>query len=114
MNNKFWDTAGDVAFYGFAFSTVVFVVMYALFSPWRQTEVGRNIMAVMASLAATTAYFSLAVILGGVPWGFYQIRFFLFTACFLAVAWRVMILVRRQILARNDGRTKEQSDDLRS
>lgn len=109
MNEEFWRQAGDIAFYSLASVSFLFVALYFLLSPWWRTETGRNIMAVMGSLAVTAVYFSLAIRQGGVPWGFFPIRFFLFTSLALAVGWRVVLFVRRQLLVRKSDRKERET-----
>lgn len=112
MSQHFWVEAGNVAFYGLAGVSALFVLAYFLLSPWWKTETGRNIMAVMGSLALTAAYFSLAISQGGVPWGFYPIRFLLFSSLLLAVGWRLVLFVRAQLLARSDKTEKKEEGNV--
>jgi hypothetical protein len=93
-----WQSYGDLAFYALAGVTVVFSFAYLFLAPWYRTATGRNIMAVMGSLAAALAYFAWVIANKGVPAGFYPARALLFTALFAAVAWRLWLFVRHQLL----------------
>jgi hypothetical protein len=99
--NLSWKQYGDFAFYACTVATVAFVIAYLVLAPWYRTTTGRNIMAVMGSVALAFVYFTVAIQQGGVPFGFYPIRALLFTFIFLSVGWRVIILVRAQVAARN-------------
>lgn len=134
MSQGLWATAGDIAYNAFFIFTLLFVLLYAIISPWYRTQMGRNIMTLMGALAATGLYsiyanwmsrrtdpeaFENAVRAAQevyYPTGFWQVRFIIFTTLALAVLWRIVILVKAQILARRDKKTeKEQEDhDLRS
>lgn len=107
MSQAFWRDAGTYMFYGLTGVSVLFVLMYLVLSPWWKTETGRNIMAVMGSLASTLAYFTVAVWMGHTPFAFYQARFFLFLVLALAIGWRVVLFVRAQLLNRSN---KEKQD----
>ena len=65
-----WRDVGDVAFYVAAGVTVTFALLYLLFAPWWKTVGGRNIMAVMGSVALAFAYFAWAIASKGIPAGF--------------------------------------------
>lgn len=103
-----WQQYGDLAFYACAVVSLVFVVVYMLLAPWWRTTTGRNIMAVMASVALTFCYFAYAIKEGGVPYGFYPIRAMLFTAVFLSIGWRIVILIRAQTGARKENNRVEE------
>lgn len=100
MSDELWRTMGTVSFYALAVASGLFCTLYLFLSPWWKTSTGRNIMALMGTLAASSCYFAWVIARGGVPAGFYPIRFMLFTGLFLAIAWRVVIFVRAQLLAR--------------
>ena len=93
-----WKEYGDVAFYGCALVTALFVVLYAVAAPWWRNLAGRNIMAVMGSVALAFVYFAWVISQGGVPGNFYPIRALLFTGIFLSIGWRVLLLIKHQIL----------------
>lgn len=93
-----WDLAGDIAFWVATFATVLFALLYLVFAPWWKTVAGRNIMAVMGSMALAFAYFSWAIALGHVPPGFRPMRALLFMGIALAVSWRIVIFIRHQII----------------
>lgn len=93
-----WKAFGDIAFYACAISTATFALLYLFFAPWWRSETGRNIMAVMGSVALAFVYFAWVIALGGVPHAFYPIRALLFCGIASAVSWRVWILVRRHII----------------
>lgn len=104
VNGGWWEAYGNVAFYACATAAVMFVLMYLVITPWWRTEAGRNIMAVMGTLAVAMAYFGWVISQGGVPDGFWPIRAILFTCMFLSIAWRVVMLIRAQLLARKENR----------
>lgn len=130
MTREFWATAGDVAFNAFFLFTLLFVLLYAIISPWYRTQMGRNIMTLMGAIAATGVYSIYANWLSRrndpeafenavramqkvqYPAGFWQIRFILFAILALAVVWRIMILVKAQLLARrNNSQPNEKGND---
>jgi hypothetical protein len=100
MSEATWKLWGDVAFYGVATASTVFVLLYATLSPWWRSATGRNIMAVMGSLALASVYFAFAVALGRAPFHLHAARFVLFGSLFLAITWRVIIFIREQLCAR--------------
>jgi hypothetical protein len=93
-----WDQLGDIGFYGSTVVTVLFALLYAIFAPWWKTRTGRNIMAVMGSIAVTFAYFTGVIWLGHVPVGFLPMRAFLFIAIGLTIGWRTVIFIRFHII----------------
>lgn len=106
-----WKEYGDLAYYACTVAAAVFVVLYLLIAPWYKTATGRNIMAVMASMAGILVYFTWAIWHGSpLPFGFYPMRAVLFTALGLSLVWRVIILVRAQLAARRVG--KEESHEI--
>lgn len=131
MSDGLWAAAGDIAFNAFFFFTLLFVLLYATISPWWRTPMGRNIMTLMGALAAVGIYSIYANWLSRkadperydaavqaarevyYPHGFWQIRFIIFATLALAVLWRIVILVKAQVLTRQS-RKKEQDHDLRS
>jgi hypothetical protein len=104
-----WKIVGDWAFLGVAISAGLFSLLYLFLSPWYKTTTGRNIMAVMGSLAIATIYFAIAIQIGRIPFGFYPTRALIFTALFAAIAWRVVIFVREQLLVRKEGKQDHDS-----
>lgn len=102
-----WEVAGDVAFYALAFMAGLFVALYAVLSPWWRTEAGRNIMAVMGSLAVIGLWGSYLLAAGGRGVWFYPVRFFMFTGLALALAWRVVMFVRVQVIRRRKEDNRE-------
>ena len=105
MSQEVWKTIGDVAFYGIAVSSGVFSLMYLFLAPWYRTQAGRNIMAVMGSLACLVVYFAAAIAVGKAP-AAYEVRAIGFVALCLAITWRVRILVKEQLLARRERKDK--------
>lgn len=101
MSDEVWRLLGNLSFYGLTAVSGIFCVLYLTLSPWWKTQTGRNIMALMGSLALSAGYFTWAIVRQGVPPWFYPIRFFLFTSLFLAIGWRVVIFVRAQLLVRH-------------
>lgn len=93
-----WKLFGDIAFYVCTGVTVLFALMYLIFAPWWKTMGGRNIMAVMGSVALMFGYFAWAIARGGIPPALHPIRAFLFSAIALSIGWRVLILIRHHIL----------------
>ena len=106
-----WDLAGDIAFWAATVATMLFSLLYLVFAPWWKSVAGRNIMAVMGSVALAFAYFSWAIALGHVPPGFWPMRALLFTGIALAVTWRIVIFIRHQII-RSRLAEKERSNEL--
>lgn len=120
-----WAIAGDIAFNLFFLFCLLFVLLYAIISPWYRSQMGRNIMTLMAALATTGLYSIYANWLSRradpeafenairaaqevyYPTGFWQIRFVIFATLALAVLWRIVILVKAQILTRRESKRKE-------
>lgn len=88
-----WKDVGDWAFYGATAVTIVFAVMYGLLAPWWETTAGRNIMAVMGSVAVAFSYFTWAIAVGGIPPGFDMVRALLFIGIGLSIGWRTVIFI---------------------
>ncbi len=107
-----WKEYGDFAYFIATAVTVIFAFMYFTFVPWWKTVGGRNIMAVMGSVALTFGYFAWAIWQGKVPVGYHPVRAVLFTFVALSIGWRVSILVRYHILASLRRNPKEGSDEL--
>lgn len=93
-----WREAGDVAFYACTVVTVAFAILYFLSAPWWTTTTGRNIMAVMGSVALAFGYFTWVIWIGGVPGGFYPMRALIFALIALAIGWRLLILIKHQVI----------------
>lgn len=102
-----WKEYGDLVYYGCAIVAGLFVLIYLTIAPWWKTLTGRNIMAVMGSMAATLIYFAFAIRNKGVSPGYYPVRALLFTAMFLSVGWRIAILVKAQLFSRRKGDSYE-------
>jgi hypothetical protein len=107
-----WDLIGDIGFWTATAATTTFCLLYFLFAPWWSTMAGRNIMAVMGSVALAFAYFSWAIALGHVPPGFWPMRALLFFGIALAVGWRILIFIRYQIIRPRKAGKKERTDEL--
>lgn len=107
-----WKQYGDLAYYAATSVTMLFSIMYFLFAPWWKSVGGRNIMAVMGSVALVFGYFAWAIWYGRVPIGYHPIRAMLFTFVTLSIGWRVSILVRYHILRSLRKTPKEGSDEL--
>jgi hypothetical protein len=109
-----WHTYGDFAFYACAMVSVLFSLLYFTFAPWRSTSAGRNIMAVMGSLAVALAYFGWVIASGGVPDGFYPMRALLFTSITAAIGWRLVIFIRHHVIRslREPVHNEEDNDEL--
>lgn len=97
-----WDRVGDWAFVAFSATAILFVLLYLVLSPWWKREAGRNIMAMMATLAIIGAYGSYTMLTDRRPPAFYQIRFSLFFLMAVIVGWRVIIFIKEQIIVRKD------------
>lgn len=132
ISQEVWESVGDIAVNAFWILCLVFVTLYGVLSPWYRSQMGRNIMTLMAALAATGVYGIYANYLSRrtnpaayeaaiqaakkvyYPIGFWQIRFILFAMLAIAVGWRIVILVKYQILARRDTKREKKNHDLRS
>lgn len=108
-----WKIAGDIAFYGATAAAISFSLLYMLFAPWRSTSTGRNIMAVMGSVALAFGYFSWAIAVGGIPPGFDVMRALLFTFVALSIGWRTVILIRHHIIRSLRGEKQDELEDSR-
>lgn len=93
-----WKYIGDIAFYAATGITILFTVLYGFLAPWWETHTGRNIIAVMGSVAMAFSYFSWAIAVGGIPPGFDATRAFLFMSIGLAIGWRTVIFIRVHLL----------------
>lgn len=93
-----WDLLGDIGFYGATVAALLFSVLYMVFAPWWKTTAGRNIMAVMGSMALAFGYFTWVIWIGHVPVGFQPIRALLFIAIALSIGWRTVIFIRNHII----------------
>lgn len=93
-----WKLVGDLGFWAATFATVLFSLLYLIFAPWWKSVAGRNIMAVMGSVAVAFGYFSWAIAIGHIPPGFWPMRAGIFVAIALAVTWRIVIFIRHQII----------------
>ena len=102
-----WRLFGDLAFYACTGVTLLFVILYLVFAPWWKTTAGRNIMAVMGSVALAFGYFTWAIWTGGIPAGFYPMRAAIFSFIALAIGWRVLIFIRHQFLLRKESKDVE-------
>lgn len=102
-----WQTYGDWAFYITAVISVLFAVLYLLLAPWWRSTTGRNVMAVMGTLAVAFTYFAWVISKGGVPQGFYPMRAFIFTCLGLSIGWRLVMFVRHHLVP---SLTKEDED----
>lgn len=105
-----WDKLGDIAWYTTTFITVLFALMYLLTAPWWKTVTGRNIMAVMGSMAVAFAYFTWIIWLGHLPPGFQPMRALLFMAIGGSIGWRTVIFIRTHLIRSLTG--KERVNEL--
>ena len=106
-----WKEFGDWAFLACAVVAVLFAVLYLFSAPWWTTPTGRNIMALMGSVALAFTYFAWVIQIGGVPYGFYPIRAMLFVGIATSIGWRVAILVKSHIIpSLTSGRRGERSN----
>lgn len=93
-----WKEIGDWAFYASTAVTVLFAILYGFLAPWWATTAGRNIMAVMGSVALAFGYFTWAIAVGGIPPGFDATRALLFMGIASAIGWRTVIFVKVHLL----------------
>lgn len=110
-----WREVGDVAFYVAAGVTVSFALLYLLFAPWWKSVAGRNIMAVMGSVALAFAYFAWAIASKGIPKGFHEMRALLFMSIAAAIGWRTVIFMKHHIIPslRTGKEPKDELEDTR-
>jgi hypothetical protein len=106
-----WIRLGDFAFYATTFVTILFSLSYFSLAPWWKTVAGRNIMAVMGSMAVAFGYFTWAIWLGHVPPGFEPMRALIFIAIGSSIAWRMVIFIRSHLI-RSLRAEKEQTNEL--
>ena len=103
-----WLLLGNAMILATGIMGMLFVVVYGVLAPWWRNPGGRNIFAVMLALAANAIYFGWIIFfVGHVPRGFYPIRALLFTALFLVILHRVILLIRVQIRNRRASREVE-------
>lgn len=107
-----WVTLGNVAFYGTTFVTLLFALIYLVSAPWWKTVTGRNIMAVMGSMAVAFGYFTWVIWIGHVPPGFMPMRAMIFLAIGSSILWRTVIFVRFHIIRSLQTEEKEQGNEL--
>lgn len=103
-----WKEIGDWAFFAATAVTVFFALAYFLGAPWWKTITGRNIMAVMGSMAVAFGYFSWAIAVGGIPPGFDAVRALLFAGLALSIGWRTVIFIRHHLIPSLRGIVKEE------
>lgn len=80
----------------------LFVVLYHLSSPWWRSEAGRNLMSMMAVIAAVLSLSAVRIVIGAdsdTPW-FIWLRVLTFAATPLVIGWRVWMLWRVQFRGR--------------
>ena len=107
-----WREVGDVGFYAATAVAIAFSLLYLIFAPWWKTETGRNIMAVMGSMAITFGYFAWVISLGHLPAGFMPVRAILFNAVAVSIVWRTVMLIRSHIIPSLRRTGKERKDEL--
>lgn len=93
-----WAHLGDFAFYATTFVTILFAALYFVTAPWWRTVTGRNIMAVMGSMAVAFGYFTWVISMGHIPPGFMPMRALIFIAIGLSIGWRTVIFIRHHII----------------
>jgi hypothetical protein len=93
-----WDLLGNIGFYGTTAVTILFSLLYLIFAPWWKTVTGRNIMAVMGSMALAFGYFAWVISIGHVPPGFLPMRAFIFWFIGASIGWRTVIFIRSHII----------------
>ncbi len=108
-----WKDFGDWAFFGAAIASLLFVLVYLTIAPWWETSTGRNIMAVMGTVAIAFGYFAWVILAGGVPDGFYPVRALLFTGIALSISWRVWMLIRVQLRRKPKEGNRNEPQDAR-
>lgn len=90
--------AGNILLVATAVLSWTFCGLYQLLAPWRQTEMGRNVMTKSLAIAAVTSLGSLRLIVGAsldAPW-FQAVRVGVFAVVPAAIAWRILILLKIQ------------------
>lgn len=103
-----WLLFGNAMILATGIVSVLFVAVYGLLAPWWRNSGGRNIFAVMLVLSANAVYFGWIIFfIGRVPPGFYPIRAMLFTAMFLVLLHRVILLIRVQLRHRREAHEME-------
>lgn len=93
-----WYRLGDITFWVASGAMILFALLYLVFAPWWKSRAGRNIMAVMGSMAVTFAYFDWVIAIKRIPQGFMPTRALLFFAIALAAGWRTVIFIRFHII----------------
>ncbi len=88
---------------------LAFVLIYAATSRWWQYEAGRNMMALMAALAAVTGLGTLRLVYLGGGEAFLWLRVAVFAFVPAVLAWRLWMLIRIQILRPDE----KEDDDVR-
>lgn len=107
MKEQGWTVAGSYALYAFSSLSALFVLLYATLSPWWRTEVGRNIMAIMASLAAMGLYASLIDLTGINPPLYAETRFVILALLAWSVGKLIILFIREQLMPRKNTRRKK-------
>lgn len=101
---------GDGAFYTATVSSVLFAILYFFFAPWWKTPAGRNIMAVMGTMAVAFAYFSWVILTGQVPTS--TVRALLFIGIAASVTWRTVLFIKHHVLRSLRSQQKEIQHEL--
>lgn len=111
MTQGAWELAGDIAFTVMGAAAIVFTVLYLFLTPWWRTPTGRNIMAMMSTLAIIGAWGSYILLTDTErPFAVYQIRFAMFSTLAIVIIWRIMIFIRVQLLTRRSDKEKAHHD----
>lgn len=88
---------GDIIL-GFAVLEIfVFIIIYAVVSPWRSTTSGRALMYTMGSLAVLSVLLGLAILLGSDYPARPYIRIVAYALVSIAVGWMNITLLRLQL-----------------
>jgi hypothetical protein len=107
-----WDLIGDVAFFVATASTIIFALLYVLLAPWWKTSAGRNIMAVMGTMALAFGYFTWSILVGGARHSYMPMRALIFLAIASSVTWRTVIFVKHHIIRSLADRKESRNHEL--
>jgi hypothetical protein len=90
---------GNALIIASAVLALAFVVLYAAAAGWWRSEGGRNVMALMGSIAAVLALATVKILVGD-AWWFVWLRLAVFAAVPAALGWRLSMLWRAQVRGR--------------
>lgn len=82
----------------------VFCALYALLAPWWRSEIGRNLMALMAVIGLFLGLATMHLIWPHIFDNQMWIRPVMWSSICAIVWWRVVLLVKTQVVKRRDKR----------